>query len=118
MTKESSGPAFPAVGRMVDENTFQSFAEGGMSLRAYAAIKLRVPDSGIYWLDEMIQKSRQERRSVSGHVCVFVSVLVALAACVVGICTRQAPTIDNLLLIGLYFAVVGPILMEDERDDA
>jgi len=30
----------------------------GMTLRAYAAIKLRVPVSGIDWLDAMIQKSR------------------------------------------------------------
>ena len=29
-----------------------------MSLRAYAAIHLRVPDSGIEWLDEMIRQSR------------------------------------------------------------
>lgn len=29
----------------------------GMTLRQYAAIKLRVPDSGTEWLDEMIRKS-------------------------------------------------------------
>ena len=28
-----------------------------MSLRQYAAIKLRVPDSGLPWLDVMIEKS-------------------------------------------------------------
>ena len=32
-------------------------AVGGMTLRQYAAIKLRVPDSGTDWLDEMIRKS-------------------------------------------------------------
>ena len=31
-----------------------------MSLRAYAAIKLGVPDSGIDWLDDMICKSVRE----------------------------------------------------------
>lgn len=31
----------------------------GMTLRAYAAIQLRVPDSGIKWLDKMIQRSRE-----------------------------------------------------------
>jgi hypothetical protein len=31
----------------------------GMSLRVYAAIHLRVPESGIGWLDKMIQRSRQ-----------------------------------------------------------
>jgi len=30
-----------------------------MSLRAYAAIHLRVPDSGIDWLDRMIERSRE-----------------------------------------------------------
>lgn len=30
-----------------------------MSLRTYAAIHLRVPDSGIDWLDEMIRRSRE-----------------------------------------------------------
>lgn len=30
----------------------------GMSLREYAAIKLRVPDSGTDWLDAMIERSR------------------------------------------------------------
>jgi hypothetical protein len=30
-----------------------------MSLRAYAAIHLRVPDSGMDWLDEMIRRSRE-----------------------------------------------------------
>jgi hypothetical protein len=29
-----------------------------ISLRAWAAIQLRVPDSGIAWLDRMIEKSR------------------------------------------------------------
>ena len=32
----------------------------GMSLRAYAAIKLRVPDSGIDWLDAMILKAKRD----------------------------------------------------------
>jgi hypothetical protein len=36
-----------------------------MSLRAYAAVHLRVPDSGIDWLDEMIRKARElDTRSV------------------------------------------------------
>lgn len=30
---------------------------GGMTLRQYAAISLRVPDSGDAWLDEMITKA-------------------------------------------------------------
>ena len=31
----------------------------GMSLRVYAAIQLRVPESGVEWLDKMIQRSRE-----------------------------------------------------------
>jgi hypothetical protein len=30
-----------------------------MSLRTYAAIQLRVPESGIDWLDKMIEHSRE-----------------------------------------------------------
>jgi hypothetical protein len=33
---------------------------GGMSLRAYAAIKLRVPNSGIGWLDDMIREAKRD----------------------------------------------------------
>ena len=36
-------------------------SRSGMSLRAYAAIKLRVPDSGLDWLDEMIRKSLRDK---------------------------------------------------------
>ena len=31
--------------------------DGGMDLRQYAAIHLRLPDSGLDWLDEMIRKA-------------------------------------------------------------
>jgi hypothetical protein len=34
-----------------------------MSLRTYAAIQLRVPDSGIDWLDQMILRSRELDRN-------------------------------------------------------
>ncbi len=35
-------------------------AKGGMSLQEYAAIKLKVPDSGVDWLDAMIERSRRD----------------------------------------------------------
>jgi hypothetical protein len=54
---------------MSDINTGQSafplatdgghFSEG-MTLRQYAAIKLKVPDSGDDWLDDMIRKSLRD----------------------------------------------------------
>ena len=36
-----------------------------MSLRTFAAIHLRVPESGIDWLDEMIKRSRELDRASS-----------------------------------------------------
>lgn len=49
---EDGGAAFPVTG----------FGEviHGMTLRTYAAIKLRVPESGIDWLDDMIRKSLRD----------------------------------------------------------
>jgi hypothetical protein len=47
---ESQAPPIPVV---YEKGELES-----MSLRAYAAIHLRVPDSGIDWLDEMIRRSR------------------------------------------------------------
>ena len=49
------GPAFPSNRDMRYEQEFDH--EGGMTLRQYAAIKLRVPNSGTDWLDEMIRES-------------------------------------------------------------
>lgn len=49
--KEDGGPAYPVPGLQHDEDF------NGMSLRQYAAIKLRVPDSGTDWLDDMIRQS-------------------------------------------------------------
>lgn len=43
---------------------FERSAEEKVPLRVYAAIQLRVPESGLDWLDEMIEKSRElDRRS-------------------------------------------------------
>ena len=64
--KETSGPAFPRQDVVWDmPNGTQTGTEGhpGMSLRQYAAIELRIPDSGIDWLDEMIAKA--ERRDIA-----------------------------------------------------
>ena len=55
MTEKSDGcRAFPRT------ETYTHGGDSGMSLRVYAAIKLRVPDSGAPWLDEMIQKSNRD----------------------------------------------------------
>ena len=39
-------------------------AQDGMSLRVYACIKLKVPETGIDWLDEIIAKA--EKRDLAG----------------------------------------------------
>jgi hypothetical protein len=45
----TGGPAFP----------LEDGVHRGMTLRQYAAIKLKVPDSGTDWLDDMIRKSNE-----------------------------------------------------------
>lgn len=55
---ENSGPAFPSNRDMRYEQEFDR--EGGKTLRQYAAIKLRVPNSGTDWLDEMIRTSLRD----------------------------------------------------------
>ena len=53
----TGGPAFPSA--QLDTTTLTYKYVEGMTLRQYAAIKLKVPDSGSDWLDEMITKSLQ-----------------------------------------------------------
>ncbi len=48
------GPAFP------HEDSMGTATRPGMSLRQYAAIKLRVPESGTDWLDDMIRSSLRD----------------------------------------------------------
>ena len=48
------GPAFP----LPNSATVGDYRTG-MSLRAYAAIKLCVPESGICWLDDMIREAQR-----------------------------------------------------------
>jgi hypothetical protein len=54
MSKETGGPAFPFV------DSASPMEHPGMTLREYAAIKLKVADSGLEWLDEMITKSMRD----------------------------------------------------------
>lgn len=65
MSEKNGGPAFPLATGWVEDHqdgrpktvVLVQELDHGMTLRAYAAIKLKVPDSGIDWLDEMIKKS-------------------------------------------------------------
>ena len=59
---KTGGPAFPR----------QPGWYAGMTLRQYAAIKLRVPNSGTDWLDEMIRESlRDEMAKVAMNALEF-----------------------------------------------
>lgn len=55
-----SGPAFPTQDSEEFNGQRAQYASPGLSERQYAAIKLRVPDSGEEWLDEMIRKSLRD----------------------------------------------------------
>ena len=55
----NGGPAFPVqYSNEADGPTVMPHV--GMTLRQYAAIKLRVPNSGTDWLDEMIRQSLRD----------------------------------------------------------
>lgn len=57
---EDGGPAFPCETVGTDEHGEYRLPYQGMTLRQYAAIKLRVPNSGTDWLDEMIITQRRD----------------------------------------------------------
>ena len=59
MTDKPDGPAFPDP--KSDHGCALCNTHPDKSLRQYAAIKLRVPDSGLPWLDVMIEKSNRDR---------------------------------------------------------
>ena len=54
---ETGGTAFPLYDQHGDGTFF--LAETGMTMRQYAAIHLRVPNSGADWLDDMIAEARE-----------------------------------------------------------
>lgn len=58
-THNDGGPAFPGKLPICGEagDAFAHF--GGMTLRQYAAIHLRVPNSGDDWLDDMIREAQR-----------------------------------------------------------
>ena len=59
-TQNNDVPAFPCDFTYEKDGYIHRIASDGMTLRQYAAIKLRVPDSGTDWLDEMIVKSKRD----------------------------------------------------------
>lgn len=59
-SNETGGPAFPELDFVAGPAGVGSFSHKGMTLRQYAAIKLKVPESGNDWLDAMIEKSLRD----------------------------------------------------------
>lgn len=65
--KNNSGPAFPTS----FNKDYPHEITGGLSKREYAAIKLRVPDSGTEWLDAMISASLRDEiaaKALQGYI--------------------------------------------------
>ena len=58
----NGGQAFPCL--EMGGNGLE-LTDGGMTLRQYAAIKLKVPSSGTDWLDEMIRESQRNEIAAS-----------------------------------------------------
>ena len=57
---KDGGSAFPFQLTVVDRNNPENIQKAraqGMTLREYAAIRLKVPNSGTDWLDDMIRDS-------------------------------------------------------------
>lgn len=69
-TIDDGGPAYPQTNR-----TLWQLGLGGKSLRQHASIRLRVPNSGLDWLDEMIRQSL--RNEFAGQA--MVGLLAALS---------------------------------------
>ncbi len=57
------GPAFPS--EYFDPQLQRSRTVNGMTLRQYAAIHLKVPNSGADWLDEMIEEANKIDREMA-----------------------------------------------------
>lgn len=57
--KQTGGSAFP-VSEVNSNGETIIYPSEGMTLRQYAAIKLRVPDSGDDWLDELIRTALRD----------------------------------------------------------
>jgi len=87
---KDGGPAFPTV----DANRTEDYGTYGMTLRQYAAIKLRVPNSGTDWLDEMI------RQSVRGELAA--KAMQTLISCVWDDCGDTNYIVDNDSRLSLH----------------
>lgn len=106
---KNGGPAFPQNDDTVTRlgnGVFAVRRERGMTLRAYAAIHLRVPESGHDWLDAMIRRAQDE-----GTVAKPLS--LDLVAEVESLCARLCDwSADHLTESGArdWFGHVAPVI--------
>lgn len=75
MSASENWLAFPLVYDDVRKSTRE--VHTGMNLRQYAAIRLRVPESGDAWLDDMIRKSVRDELAGKAMPELFRSVFEA-----------------------------------------
>lgn len=76
---DAGGPAFPA-----NESHGMNSGEPGMTLREYAAIKLKVPNSGTDWLDDMIRASLRDDFAESAMQGIIAAQIKKDAICTLG----------------------------------
>lgn len=61
----------------------------GMTLRQYAAIKLRVPDSGTEWLDDMIRQSLRNEFAAKAVAGILANPDISASAARCNVSTEQ-----------------------------
>lgn len=96
MIKNTGGPAFPSEAG--SKAGVMSLGSEGMTLRQYAAIKLRVPDSGTDWLDEMILKSHRDELAAKAMQAYFTDPSVGFGRETIENGTASAYRIANAML--------------------
>lgn len=101
MSTDKDAQAFPVAGLASLPNGDFIHPGAGLTAREYAAIKLRVPDSGTDWLDKMILTAMRDELA-----------LVALAAVVL---TPEYYKSANFALIEQCFLMADAVLAERSK---
>lgn len=96
-TTNNGGPAFPIP--LQPGQGWQEMAPcDGMTLRQYAAIKLRVPNSGTDWLDAMIVEAKRDELAAKAMQAYFTDPNVGFGSDVVEAGSQAAYRIADAML--------------------
>lgn len=96
-TNTNGGPAFPIP--LQPGQGWQEMAPcDGMTLRQYAAIKLRVPNSGTDWLDAMIVEAKRDELAAKAMQAYFTDTNVGFGSDVVEAGSQEAYRIADAML--------------------